>query len=208
MTDQQGSKRISSGVIAAVSAAVVAVSGGVAWMTWNNASNPPTTSNPPEKVTNPNPKQGQPSTTQPDKQQTANIYWLRPKEKSVDLVPQPVQIAATQPNQVLEKAFQSLLEGPSEGTDSTTIPKGTKLLGLKVENKEVHVNLSEDFTNGGGSTSMIARVGQVVYTATTLDPNAKVYISVNGKQLDVLGGEGVELEQPLTRESFKENYPL
>ncbi|MBH8562661.1 GerMN domain-containing protein [Nostoc sp. CENA67] len=209
MTDQQGSKRISSGVIAAVSAAVVAVSGGVAWMTWNN-SNTPATSNPSEKLTNPqtNPKQAQPSTTQPGKEQTANIYWLKPTEKSVDLVPHPVQIAATQPNQVLEKAFQSLLEGPSEGTDSTTIPKGTKLLGLKVENKEVHVNLSDDFTKGGGSTSMIARVGQVVYTATTLDPNAKVYIDVNGKPLDVLGGEGVELEQPLTRESFKENYQL
>ena len=124
------------------------------------------------------------------------------------MVPQPVQIAATQPNQVLETAFQSLLAGPTEGTDSTTIPQGTKLLGLKVENNEVHVNLSEDFTSGGGSTSMIGRVGQVVYTATTLNPNAKVYIEVNGKQLDVLGGEGVELEQPLTRESFKKNYPL
>lgn len=124
------------------------------------------------------------------------------------MVPQPVQIAATQPNQVLEKAFQALLAGPTEGTDSTTIPQGTKLLGLKVENDEVHVDLSEDFTQGGGSTSMVARIGQVVYTATTLDPNAKVYIDVNGQQLDVLGGEGVELQQPLTRKSFEQNYPL
>ncbi|MFN6566083.1 GerMN domain-containing protein [Dendronalium sp. ChiSLP03b] len=205
MTDQQGSKRISSGVIAAVSAAVVAVSGGVAWMTWNN--NPPTQSTPPNTSQGITKSQG-PVTAQPGNEQTANIYWLRPKEKTVDLVPQPVQIAATQPNQVLEKAFQTLLEGPSEGTDSTTIPKGTKLLGLKVENDEVHVNLSEDFTKGGGSTSMVGRVGQVIYTATTLNPNAKVYIDVNGKQLDVLGGEGVELQQPLTRESFKQNYPL
>jgi hypothetical protein len=29
-----------------------------------------------------------------------------------------------------------------------------------------------------------------------------------GKPLEVLGGEGVELEQPLTRESFQKNYPL
>ncbi len=92
--------------------------------------------------------------------------------------------------------------------DSTTIPKGTKLLGIKVKNNEVHVNLSEEFTSGGGSTSMMGRVGQVVYTATTLNPQAKVYIDVNSKQLDVLGGEGVELDQPLTRESFKQKYPL
>lgn len=202
MTDQQGSKRISSGAIAAVSAAVLAVSGGVAWMTWNN--NPPTPPDSSQRVTKP---EG-PVTAQPNNERTANIYWLKPTEKTVNLVPQPVQIAATQPNQILEKAFQALLEGPTEGSDATTIPRGTKLLGLKVEKDEVHVNLSEDFTKGGGSTSMVGRVGQVIYTATTLNPNAKVYIDVNGKRLDVLGGEGIELQQPLTRESFKQNYPL
>lgn len=201
MNDQQGSNRISSGVIAAVSAAVVAVGGGVAWLATQQPSPTPTT--PSQTI-----RQPQQPANQPGEEQTANIYWLRPRATSVDLVPQPVEIAATTPNQVLEKAFQALLAGPTEGTDSTTIPQGTKLLGLKTENDEVHVNLSEEFTSGGGSTSMVARVGQVVYTATTLNPNAKVYIDVNGQQLDVLGGEGVELQQPLTRKSFEENYPL
>ncbi|MBD2564471.1 MULTISPECIES: GerMN domain-containing protein [Nostoc] len=203
MKDQQGSNRISSGVIAAVSAAVVAVGGGVAWFT-SQSSNTPTPSNPSGRIAQP----AQPSTRQPSNEQTPNVYWLRPTDKSVTLVPQPVKVASIRANQPLEAAFQSLLAGPTEGTDSTTIPKGTKLLGLKTENDEVHVNLSEDFTSGGGSTSMMGRVGQVVYTATTLNPKAKVYIDVNGKPLDVLGGEGVELQQPLTRESFQKNYPL
>ncbi|MBW4613913.1 MAG: GerMN domain-containing protein [Desmonostoc vinosum HA7617-LM4] len=205
MKDQQGSNpnRISSAVIGAVSAAVVAAGGGVAWFTLNS-NNSPTPSSPSQSLSQPK----QPSTAQQGNEQTANIYWLRPRQTTVDLVPQPVQVAAVQPSQVLEKAFQSLLAGPKAEADSTTIPKGTKLLGLKVENDEVHVDLSEDFTSGGGSTSMVGRVGQVVYTATTLNPKAKVYIAVNGKQLDVLGGEGVDLEQPLTRESFKQNYPL
>lgn len=55
---------------------------------------------------------------------------------------------------------------------------------------------------------MMGRVGQVVYTATSLNPNAKVYIEVNGKPLEVLGGEGVVFNQPLTRDSFKKDYPL
>ncbi len=203
MKDQQGSNRNSSGVIASVVAAVVAVSGGVAWLTWNS-SNPPTPTNPTNTVKQP----GDPKTVLSGNEKTANVYWLKPTEKSFNLVPQPVKIAANQPNQGLETALQSLLAGPTEGTDSTTIPKGTKLLRLKVENDQIHVDLSEDFTSGGGSSSMMGRIGQVVYTATTLDPNAKVYIQVNGKPLTVLGGEGVELEQPLTRDSFKKRYPL
>ncbi|MDF5710068.1 MAG: GerMN domain-containing protein [Nostoc sp. S4] len=206
MKDQQGSNRISSGVIAAVTAAVVAVGGGVAWLT-SQSNNTPTPSKPSQGIDQP----VQPSTRQPANEQTANVYWLRPKDKNIALVPQPVRVArvaAVRPNQALEAAFQSLLAGPTEGTDSTTIPKGTKLLGLKADNDEVRVNLSEEFTSGGGSASMIGRVGQVVYTATTLNPKAKVYIDINSKPLDVLGGEGVELEQPLTRESFDKNYPL
>ncbi|QIR36365.1 spore germination protein [Tolypothrix sp. PCC 7910] len=201
MKDQ--SNRNSSGVIAAVSAAVVAVSGGVAWLTLHS-QNPPTPSQSSQSLTQP----GKNTTVQPGQEQTANVYWLKDNGKNLELAPQPVKIAAAQPNQVVEKAMQNLLAGPTEGAESTTIPKGTKLLGVKVNNDEVHVNLSEEFTSGGGSSSMMGRVGQVVYTATTGNPNAKVYIEVNGKELDVLGGEGVELQQPLTRDQFKNNYPL
>jgi len=203
MKDQQGSNRISSGLIAAVSAAVVVVSGGVAWFT-SQSNNIPTPSNTSQTLTNPT----QPTTTKPNNEQSPSVYWLKPQDKSVDLVPQPLKLATVRPQQALEAAFQSLLSGPTEGKDTTTIPKGTKLLGLQVKNNEVHVNLSADFTTGGGSTSMMGRIGQVVYTATTLNPQAKVYIDVNGQPLNILGGEGVELEQPLTRESFKQNYQL
>ncbi|MBD2495612.1 GerMN domain-containing protein [Nostoc sp. FACHB-280] len=206
MNDEQKSNRISSGVVAAVSAAVIAVSGGVAWLTTQSQKAPITTNpaNPNQSIQQ---QPTQPSNTQQN-EKTAQVYWLKPKERNVALVPKSVEVAVTQPNQALERAFQALLEGPSDATDSTTIPKGTKLLGLKVEGDEVHVNLSNSFTSGGGSTSMVARVGQVVYTASSLNPKAKVYIDVDGKPLDVLGGEGVELEQPLTRESFDKNYPL
>jgi spore germination protein GerM len=203
MNNQQRTNGVSPSLIAAISAAVVVVSGGVAWFSAQTPNNS-TPDNSSQIIKQPI-KQ---STTQQGNEQTASIYWLRSKENRLDLVPQPFKVAATQPNQVLEAAFKTLLAGPSEGTDSTTIPQGTQLLGLKAENNDVHVNLSENFTTGGGSTSMMGRVGQVVYTATSLNPQAKVYIEVIGKLLEVLGGEGVELQQPLTRESFQKNYPL
>ncbi|MGH2413878.1 MAG: GerMN domain-containing protein [Brasilonema sp.] len=212
MKEQQGSNRISPGIIAAISAAVIAVAGSVAFFASksdkNISNNPP--NNPTAPIQAPGEAQPPKSTNQLGIQQNAEVFWLQDTGSGFKLVPQTVQVKAlgNSPNQVLEGAFQQLLAGPTENTESTTIPKGTKLLGVKAANDGIHVNLSEEFTSGGGSSSMMGRVGQVVYTATALDKNAKVYIEVNGKPLEVLGGEGLEVEQPLTRESFKKDYSL
>ncbi|MDJ0696431.1 GerMN domain-containing protein [Mastigocoleus sp. MO_188.B34] len=191
MKEQQKSKGISSAVIAAVSAAVVTVGGGVAWLT----SNTNQITDPPASVT---------------EIRNVDIYWLRNAGTNLKLESQRIQIKSNsrQPDRVLQTAFKQLLAGPREGTESTTIPQGTQLLGIKVESDAVRINLSEEFTSGGGSTSMTGRLGQVIYTATSLDPKAKVYIEVNGKPLEVLGGEGLVLNQPLTRESFNQNFEL
>ena len=191
MKEQQKSKGISSAVIAAVSAAVVTVGGGVAWLT----SNTNQITDPPAPVT---------------EIRSVDIYWLRNAGTNLKLESQRIQIKSNsrQPDRVLQTAFNQLLAGPTEGTESTTIPQGTQLLGIKVESDAVRINLSEEFTSGGGSTSMTGRLGQVIYTATSLVPKAKVYIEVNGKPLEVLGGEGLVLNQPLTRESFNQNFEL
>jgi spore germination protein GerM len=145
---------------------------------------------------------------QPSIEQTAQIYWLRDTGSNLEVVPQPIKVATNQPNTVLEAAFKSLLAGSKDAALSSTIPEGTKLRSVKIQNDGIHVDLSEEFTSGGGSASMTGRVAQVIYTATSLQPDAKVWIDVEGKPLEVLGGEGLELEQPLTRQSFKENFTL
>ncbi len=100
MTDQPGSRRISSGLIAVVTATVLAVGGSVAWITSKLHTSPPINNSP--TVIQPKP----PVTA--NKEQTTNIYWLKPTDKGVDLVPKPIKVATAQPNQVLEAAFQSL----------------------------------------------------------------------------------------------------
>ncbi|WP_414620162.1 GerMN domain-containing protein [Calothrix sp. CCY 0018] len=201
MTEQRKNNGISSGVAAAVAAVTVALAGVTGYFAMNNTT------------PSPGPRPPQPTPTKPavPTEKKATVYWLESSGTSFNLVPQGIQVQAdiNQPSEFLEAAFNSLLAGPTEGSGgSSAIPKQTKLLGIKAEGDEVRVNLSDDFQFGGGSAGMIGRVGQVVYTATALNPNAKVYLELNGEQIEVLGGEGLELEQPLTRENFMKNFEL
>ncbi|NER81424.1 MAG: spore germination protein, partial [Leptolyngbya sp. SIO1D8] len=101
-----------------------------------------------------------------------------------------------------------LMTGPaeSEGEAATSIPEQTELVALTVESDGIHVDLSDEFTIGGGSASMIGRLAQVVYTATTLEPETPVWISVEGSPLTLLGGEGLEIRQPITRSDLTADF--
>ncbi len=200
MQNEHKTRRIPIGIIAGLSAAILAAGGGGAWWVWNSLTSttppPPTSSQPPES-------------TQTSTEEKIQVYWLDDVNGKLKLVPSVVTLenAKTQ-REVLEAGFNRLLNGPDQGTAATTIPEGTTLRNLSVESDGVHVDLSQEFTSGGGSTSMIGRLAQVIYTASSLDPTVKVWIDVEGKPLDVLGGEGILVDQPMTREDFEENFEL
>ena len=200
MQNEHKTRRIPIGIIASLSAAILAAGGGGAWWVWNSLTSstppPPTSSQPSES-------------TQTSTEEKIQVYWLDDVNGQLKLVPTLVTLenAKTQ-REVLEAGFNRLLNGPDKGTAATTIPEGTTLRNLSVESDGVHVDLSQEFTSGGGSASMIGRLAQVIYTASSLDPTVKVWIDVEGKPLDVLGGEGILVDQPMTREDFEENFEL
>ncbi|MBD1894062.1 GerMN domain-containing protein [Coleofasciculus sp. FACHB-129] len=151
----------------------------------------------------------QPSAQQLPSQKTVQVYWLKSSGSKIEVVPAPVKIqAGVKSENILEGAFNRLLAGPNDPAYSSTIPKGTQLRNLDVREDGVHVDLSQEFTAGGGSASMTGRVAQILYTATSINPNTNVWIDVEGKRLEVLGGEGLELNQPLTRQNFEKNFDL
>ncbi|MBW4620998.1 MAG: GerMN domain-containing protein [Cyanosarcina radialis HA8281-LM2] len=201
--EEQQNRRVPKVAIAVVSAVVLAAGGGWAWWFWQSGQSPPQVQNLPQAQITPS-TQPVPST-----EKTVNIYWLKDTGQRLEVVPSPIKIeGSNNPDAILTGAFKTLLSGPTDSKLATTIPSGTKLRSVRVRQDGIHVDLSSEFTSGGGSASMTGRVAQVIYTATSLKPGDRVWIDVDGKRLEVLGGEGLELEQPLTRKSFEENFEL
>lgn len=171
---------------------------------------PPVTPNIPPVVEN------TPSTTPSvvqKQENTVKIWRLDDDGKKTFLVPQERQdteASSSDPEVRLNRSLSSLVAsaGKPDGKLTSTIPVGTKLLSAKILADGVHVDLSKEFTQGFGATSMIGRLGQVVYTATAQNPDAPVWISVEGKKLEVLGDVGVEIRQPITRQTYDQDFPI
>jgi germination protein M len=108
-------------------------------------------------------------------------------------------------------ALEALLEGPDSFEEGyglrTSIPDGTQLLGLSIDDGIASVDLTSEFETGGGSASMQARLAQVVYTITQFPTVEGVVFSLDGEPIEVLGGEGVIIDHPLTRRDFGELLP-
>ncbi|MGB3613217.1 MAG: GerMN domain-containing protein [Elainellaceae cyanobacterium] len=217
MQDRQIHQRIRQlplGIIAAFSAVILAAGGGTAWWTWNTLTSVPQseqadTVSPPVTTPSDDLAQEPPATSAPITETDARLYLLDETETGFKLVPAPVQIEdASDPEVVLTAAFEQLLAEPDETLGFSAIPPSTALRDVKVQPDGVYVDLSAEFEQGGGSAIMMGRLGQVVYTATSLEPNSAIWISVAGEPLEVLGGEGLLVDQPMTRELFDQNFPL
>ncbi len=144
----------------------------------------------------------------PQSQSKVQIYWTSDSGSEVTVVSRPILLdARLTPEQQLNSAFaDQLLGSPPPASLGSAIPDNTKILNLQVKPEGVFINLSADFKSGGGSASMIGRLAQVVYTASSLDPNVPVWISVEGEPLELLGEEGLMVDQPMTRQVIEGEF--
>jgi len=107
----------------------------------------------------------------------------------------------------LNFSIRNLLEGPNAKEKAkgiySEVPQGTKLISLEEKPDKIVINLSGDFEQGGGTDGLYKRLYQLIKTSnknTALD----VYLYINGKQVDVIGGEGIMINQPLSSKSLEE----
>ncbi|WP_299407918.1 GerMN domain-containing protein [Acaryochloris sp. IP29b_bin.148] len=164
----------------------------------------------PSPTSSPSPEQTdpQPPATKPE----LAVYWIAYKDQE-QLALEPTKLPLdnlenASSEEKLMAAFKRLLEGPANADKTNAIPEKTQLNSLKVQEDGVRIDLSREFTTGGGTKSMQARLGQIVYTASSLDPQEAVWISVDGEPLEVLSGEGLIVSQPMTRKEFEKNFSL
>lgn len=104
-------------------------------------------------------------------------------------------------------AIKELFAAPSPWEKSkgfmSEIPNGTKVLSVRESASNALIDISSDFETGGGAESTYYRIKQIIKTANA-NTNLPVYLYINGKQANVIGGEGVMIKQPLNERSLDE----
>lgn len=147
-----------------------------------------------------------PTTSSPAAIRQSSLFFVKIEEDGV-ISRREVKRTIPASDSPLTDAVNALLTGPSEGEIRSglvsLIPRETKLLGITVRGSTAIVDLSEAFMyNHYGVEGYLAQLKQVVYTATAFPSVQDVQILVGGKQKDYLGGEGVYIGKPLSRNSF------
>lgn len=104
-------------------------------------------------------------------------------------------------------AIVSLLQGPTKTEKNhgvySEIPKSTKLLSMDEKADKIIINLSGDFEHGGGTEGLYKRLYQLIKTANR-NTSTPVYLHIDGKKAEVIGGEGIMINQPLSEKSLDE----
>jgi len=158
----------------------------------------------PSGSTSPSPSTGTTGTTI-----VRAYFWLGGDPGTAGLVAVLRTVPGTKA--VASAAMNALLAGPTSaegGREITTaVPDGSQLLGLTIKDGVATVDLSSEFESGGGSASVLTRLGQVVYTLTQFPSVKSVLFQIEGKTVTVFGSEGVTLDGPVGRADYVQLLP-
>lgn len=109
--------------------------------------------------------------------------------------------------------LRELVKGPSSANEtlidgiSTSVPAGTRVLGINIADGLATVDLSGEFESGGGSFSIFSRLAQVIYTVTQFPTVDEVEFQLDGQPVTVFSGEGLTMDEPASRADFVSLLP-
>lgn len=140
------------------------------------------------------------------KKEVVDIYFLALDSNDHGIYKR-VQREVPENQDKFEYIINELLKGPNviekaQGT-YTEIPKTTKLLSIKQTGNKIIIDFSGDFQYGGGTDSIYSRMMQLIKTAVNNTKGKKIYLYLDGKQANIIGGEGIMITQPLNEKSLE-----
>ncbi|AEE96106.1 GerMN domain-containing protein [Mahella australiensis] len=99
-----------------------------------------------------------------------------------------------------QTAIEELIKGPTMPGLYPTIPNGTKLRSIKVEDGTAIVDFSKEFkeNHSGGSAGELMTINSIVNTLTEFPSIKSVKFLIDGKENETLAGH-VVFDQPFTR---------
>lgn len=170
---------------------------------------PATTTEPSSTTTGPTDTTTGPTdtTTQPIAGEHELVVYLLADPAVGDLGPYLVPVHRRWVGETAEEcAMEALLAGYTFSEVDlglgSAVPFETKLLGIEIDEPGVLVDMNRAFESGGGTASMHGRLGQLVYTATQFDGVDQVELMLDGEPVSVFSGEGIEIDEPLSRDGF------
>jgi hypothetical protein len=121
-----------------------------------------------------------------------------------------VRVSRTVPKvtRIGAEAVRSLLGGPNAEERraglATAIPAGTEFRDLVIQDSTARVDLSGTFESGGGGLALTLRLAQVACTLDAFPTVTGVRFALDGKVVDVLSGDGVVVDRPVSCDSYRE----
>ena len=133
---------------------------------------------------------------------TLNIYFTKNADQVV--ATQRTLPGGDDREELLEAAFGALLVGPTKEEQnrglSNQIPPQVRLLDVEVKDDIAYLDFSRELEEVGGSARVMGILKQIGYTATSIPGIRGAWLLIEGKRVQVFSGEGVIIEQPLSRE--------
>lgn len=141
-----------------------------------------------------------------DNTRNSIVYFTRLNSSNqIELVQRQIDVSFY--NKPLTMTLNKLLEGPNNIDKSnnliSSVPENTRLISAWVKDDVAYLNFSRDFEyNPFGKESSILQLKQIVYTATEFNNIKAVQFLIEGNKKEYLGGEGIFINKPISRDDF------
>ncbi len=158
----------------------------------------------PEKIgaparTDPEPAKKQEPTPE---EKSVRIYLVKLNEESDKMYLAPVGRKVTG-GSVLENTMKELIKGPTATEKKkgmlTAVPSTLRVNGVKIRGNVAEIDFNGAIEQGAAGSILLNRIDQIVYTATQFPNVGSVVITINGKQRQTLGTDGLSIGGPLHR---------